>query len=389
MITKFKNYLLESSLFQTTKDFLIDLIENKKGFVRMKRMKEKYVDQINRLDDFTEDNQTIEKKELTQIKNGLDKLYGAYYGGDKAFHDKKKSDLEKIAKNRGVSMYAYENPDPAMQALGMVFNYGISDAKKNLEKFSKVKFTKEEQDFVDKYYSNFDKWVGLDERIEEVRKILNPSAEERKAKEFKEIKGKLNPKIKKAIDEIAENFRKVIEENEKNSYEKSLSRKREEYGDKIPSDDTHERNFRWGGVNNRLYQKDPKISKFSYNFDYILIPNYQEVIDEQANSISYEIIGKFKGKMYSKIGGMVTDIDKEFEVEVVGGNWTYNDIFFTFEDGSRFSIRNKIVSNVNQYETFYYTYPTTFHDAFLPNGEKIPNPNEYSVKKAFNDYYVR
>ena len=392
MITQFKNYVLESSSFQTTKDFLVDLIENKKGFVRMKRMKEKFIDYLNRLYDFSEDNQTIEKKELTQIKNAFDKLYGTYYGGDKSFHDKRDSDLKQIAKNKGVSVHAYENPDPAIRALGHMFNYGMSDAKRNLDKLNGVNFTDEEQVFVDKYYSNFDKWLDLNDRIEEIRKILNPTADERRKKELQQIKGKLNPKIKKVIDEIAENFRQVIEKNELDSYERALKRFRDKYGDTISYEETTKiidrRRFDWlGGINHSLYVKSKDAPKYSYNYDLVLISNYQEKIEEVAKLVSYETIAKFKGKMYDKIGGMVTDIDKEFEVEVQGGNWTYNDIFFTFEDGSRFSIRNKIVSNVNQYNTFYYTYPTTFHEAYLPNGEKIPAPNEYTVKKAFNDYY--
>jgi len=394
MITQFENFLNEASSFETLKDFLIDFI-NKKGVVRMKRIREKYIDQLNMLEEFTEDNQTIEKKELTKIKNGLDKLYGIYYGGDKAFHDKRKSDLEQIATNKGVSKHSYHNPDPAIKTLGNMFNYGMSDAKRNLDNLNKVKFSKEEQKFVDKYYSNFDKWIELYNKIEEVRTVLNPTAKERKARELKEIKGKLNPKIKKVIDEIAENFRKVIEKNELNGYERALKRFREKYGDSISYKLTEYHNrrknkFSWGGgINNKIYKKSKGAPNYSYDYDLVLISEeeYQKAMEDTANLVSHETILKFQAKMYDKIGGLVSDIDKEFEVEVIGGDWTYNDIYFEFDDGSKFSIRNKIVSNINQHDTFYYTYPTTFHNAYLPDGERVESPNEYNVKKKFNDFY--
>ncbi len=378
--------------FQTTKNFLIDLIENRKGFVRLKRMREKYIDYIIRLEDFTIDNLTIEKKELTQIKNSLDKLYGSYYGGDKDFHTKRKNELEQLAKDKGVSHYFYGSVgDPAIDVLSMMNNYSMSNAKRNLEKNLTVDFNIEERLYVDKYYSNFDKWAELNDKIEEIRKILNPTAKERKLKELKEIKGKLNPAIKTVIDDIAENFRQVIEKNELGGYEKSLEQFRTKHGDSISYEETtkiiNRRYFMWGGVNQKLYIKPKNTTNYSYVYDLVLVSNYQKIMEDVANQVSYDTIVLFKSKMYDKIGGMITDIDKDFKVEVLGDKWTYNDIFFTFEDGSKFSIRNKIVSNVNQQNTFYYTYPTTFHDAYLPNGEKISKPNEYTVKKSFNDYY--
>ncbi len=378
MITQFKNYLFEDSSFKTAKDFLIEVI-NKKGFVKMKRTREKYIDQINRLNEFVEDNQTIEKKELTQIKNGLDKLCATYFNEDL------NNGKEELFKNLGIQSYEYNGP------FGFFHLYGLKDAKRYQDKFDSSELKPEEKEFIEKYFKGLEYWVDLHNRIEEIRRILNPTAKERKIKELKEIKGRLNPKIKKAIDEIAENFRQVIENNELVGYERSLEQFREEHGDSVSYKETtnivNRRRFRWGGVNNKLYKKPIDTPKYSYDYDLVLMSEYQEKMEEIANLLSYEIISKFQRKMYDKIGGMLTDIDKKFEVEVQGRGWSSNDIFFTFEDGSKFSVRNKIVSNVNQHQTFYYTYPTTFHDAFLPNGEKINAPNEYNVKKAFNEFY--
>jgi hypothetical protein len=354
----------------------------------MKRMKEKYTGFLNQLDDFTESNQTIEKKELTKIKNSFDRLYGDYYGGDKVFHEKRKKDLEQVAIKKGVSIYPYENPDLAMSTLGMkISNYGISDAQRNINKFDEVKFTKDEQKFIDKYYSNFDKWSDLNSKIEEIRTILNPTAKERREKELKEIKGKLNPQIKTVIDEIAEDFREVIETTELKNYERSLERFREVRGDSFPNNETQDRKFKWiGGINIKLYQK-PKDAGYTYDYDLTLVDDYQDIMEKTALSVSHSTIMVFIRKMYDKIGGLVSDIDKDFRANVVGSDMSYNDINFIFNDNSKFSIRNQIVSKISNQGTFFYTYPTTFHDAYLPDGEKIPNPNEYSVKNAFNSFY--
>lgn len=367
MITKFNDY--NNSSFSNTKNWLIDIIQNKKGFVKMNKIKDKYINYLNLIDDFSEENQTIEKKELTQIKNTFDKLYGIFYG---TIADKYeiKDNLNKIAKNKGFE-HLYGVKDPELQVLNYVFSYSLADSKRTLDKFNSVNFNIEEENHVKKYYPDLDKWTELYLKIKEIKKILNPTKEEREKKKLQEIKGKINPKIKNAIDEIAEDFRKVIEKNEYNLYKNTIERYIKKFGKILSYDQIRKSHI----IIFKVYKKN-----------YTLIPNWEEVIKEESNKISYEIIQSFQFKMYDKIGGMISDINKDFDVEVKGEMST-NNITFTFNDGSEFSIKNQIVSKFSNMGTFFYTYPTTFHDAYLPDGEKIQNPNEYNVKKSFNDYY--
>lgn len=50
MITKFNEFITESVNFQKTKDWLSNVIMNTKGLVRMKRMKEKYIRFLDKLE---------------------------------------------------------------------------------------------------------------------------------------------------------------------------------------------------------------------------------------------------------------------------------------------------------------------------------------------------
>jgi len=193
----------------------------------------------------------------------------------------------------------------------------------------------------------------------------------------------LNPKIRNAIDEIAENFRKVIEKTEYTGNKKTIERYLEDYGKNITAEQMSEDEYTPSIIRNVYKQPNREYR------DYILMKNWIAFIKTDALEYSHNVILTFQRKMYDKIGGMISDIDKDFEVEVTGRGMRNNNIHFTFDDGSKFSIKNQIVSKVSNQGTFFYTYPTTFHNANLPDGKKISSPNEYNVKKKFNDYYKK
>lgn len=377
MITKFDNYS-EQIDFQKTKEWLTDQILNTKGLVKQSRIKEKYIDYLDTLDSFSEENQNITKKELTVIKNSFDKLFSQYYGGLKHANDKE--ERENFYNKLGVKSWEYEGP------LRLVSVYGIIDAQRNIDKFNEFKLKPIEKEYIEKWYPNLEYWASLWKKTEEIRSILNPTKEEKERKEIQVIKGKLNPKIRKAIDEIAEDFRKVIEETELNYFTKTVERYIKKYGKAMTYED-RQKDKETPRIIFDVYKKVSK--RYEYIVDHQLIPNWKELIANKAKDISEETILKFKIKMYDKIGGLVSDIDVDFDVKVYGRGMYHNDIYFNFVDGSKFSIKNQIVSKFSNQGTFFYTYPTTFHNAYLPNGKKIENPNEYTVKKAFNDYHKK
>ncbi len=56
---------------------------------------------------------------------------------------------------------------------------------------------------------------------------------------------------------------------------------------------------------------------------------------------------------------------------------------FTFEDGSRFTVVNKVVSVTNSNNKHFYRFPLTFHDITLKNGKQMLRPSEKRMNTVF------
>jgi hypothetical protein len=365
------------------KDFVLSLIKSKPS-------KAKFENYFNILDNFSEDNLLIDKKGLTKLVNDFNNAFSTYYGTYSDKKEVKNDELEIFAKKRGYnSLYkaAYDTQkDEVLSKLANLLTYSLVDSKRNIDKINSIKdnLTDEEKIWIEKYYPNLEYWKFIYDRIEEIRTILNPTKEQKEKKKLEVIKGRVNPKIKEAIDKIAEDFRVIIENKEYKSYTNLVEKLKKEHNNTLSVTDFLKLNFTYKF---KIYKKE--------NDYYILLDNYDEILKKIAFNVSKEEILTFTFKMYDKLGGFISDLNKNFTATVlayehVDGYLSYNnyfnDILFKFDDGSKFTIRNQIVSKFSNLGTFFYTYPTTFHNAFLPNGNKIDNPNEYTVKKAFNEY---
>jgi len=258
--------------------------------------------------------------------------------------------------------------------------------KYNLKRIDTIndKLTKDEEKFITDYYPNLYKWASLYDKIEEIRTILNPTKEQKDAKKLQEIKGKVDLRIKNSIDEIAENFRQIIEEQQNKHYLRCVERLQKYFVDGhfektlVPKDDQKYVVYLINELFFILNKTTPQ---------YTLVSDYEEKILKKSYDDSVEIIEKFQFKMYDKLGGFMQEIGKNFTTEVHGRTYNNNYIFFNIEGGGNFAIRNQIVYKVSSRNIPFYTYPTNFIFANLPNGEKVKDPSEYTVKKAFNDYY--
>jgi len=394
--------LFENNKFSSTKGWFIDAIDNIKGFVRSNNTRTKYKDYLKAIENFSEENQTISKKELTKIKNDLSDLCTSYYSILDNIVEVKdeyvdrmnkttesKEALKGLLNKRGYnSYYDIERKEGKSELynlyrfLMLIRVFSIEDPKRiliNMDSFKSV-MNNDEIDWFDKYYPNLDKWVELNSELKNIETILNPTKEQKQKNQLKlmTVKGAVNPKLKDAVDKIADDFRVVIENNEYNHYIKTVSIYNEKYPNGIPPE-----------IYFKSYSKNEFIKvayKNNFNQNYILLPNYDELLKAEALKVSKTQILPFQIKMYDKLSGFMKELDKEFDVSVYGRSKNRNNISFNFKDGSRFSIQNSIVSKFSHLGTFFYTYPTTFHNAYLPNGEKISNPNEYTVKTAFNKY---
>lgn len=227
--------------------FVFEALENQKNVLeqliidntKTKNTRAKLLDYLERINSFSEENQTIDRKELTKIVNEFGSFVGGLISG--GYHDPRQDEYRK-ALDVLAEEYGYRNSYAATsdnktnledKALFQQFNffsvYGLSDLVRKQKFIETHEMSDSFRAFISKYYPNLQEWSELGEKLEEIRKILNPTAEERKKKQLEEIKGKVNPEIKSAIDEIAEDFRKVIEKNEYDWYIRRINLFNEKY----------------------------------------------------------------------------------------------------------------------------------------------------------------
>lgn len=406
----FENFLklnnqkvVESVDFESTTNWLLTQIDSLAGFIRSNKTKDKFREYLKQINDFSIDNQSIDKKTLTKIRNDFNELCSYYYSNilnevvsvpdefnpERTYNStKSKEELKDLIKLRGYKDRFHLKQDDSNTELIKLYDfmqlvhvYGLYDTGRVIKEYNKFKsiMNQDEVNWFNKYYQNLSIWYNLFQKMEQIENILKPNKEQKIKNEIKKvaISGKINDNLKDAVDKIAEDFRVIIEENEYKHYI-SITNTIVENNTKIIDSN----NF-W-----KLYKGNDFLKEIFKikDGDFHLLPNYTDVLKTHAIKTSQEFILPFQLKMYNKLSGFLKEIGKDFNVSVYGKRKNSNEIIFEFKDGSSFWIKNSIVPKFSNRGTFFYTYPTTFHNAYLPNREKISNPNEYTVKKAFNDY---
>ena len=143
------------------------------------------------------------------------------------------------------------------------------------------------------------------------------------------------------------------------------------------------------GGSRYTYNPDPMQSKPVFTPK----PNWKNLIhlkaEQQANDMQAQFVDKNVRKLASivetkgNIEGKPVVLNVHCYQGVIEGN-----IKFQFKDASCFVVRNKIVSKMyqaadGQYATMYQ-YPTTFHNAVLPNGKRMEGqPSEKEMNEIF------
>lgn len=89
---------------------------------------------------------------------------------------------------------------------------------------------------------------------------------------------------------------------------------------------------------------------------------------EFVNKNSLKIAGAIKNRQYSIEGKINTDLESLLKINL--------------SDGAKFEVKTQIVGVENQYGTFFYRKPTTFHNVYLANGEKLKTPSYEKVIKC-------
>lgn len=117
-----------------------------------------------------------------------------------------------------------------------------------------------------------------------------------------------------------------------------------------------------------------------------LIDGYKELSDKMAKRITDKILSDYNLKVRSKIESVLSG-NENYSVVLnyldLNGSAITSSMTFKLNSGGMFTIRTQIVYVFNQNMTQFVRYPLTFHDVYLPSGEKMKSPSEAKIKKEF------
>jgi len=120
--------------------------------------------------------------------------------------------------------------------------------------------------------------------------------------------------------------------------------------------------------------------------------NWKETLHEHAVAIAKDMQSQFVNKNVGKLASIVEtkgNLDGNphiLSIQTDRGN-VAGELRFKFTDGSSFVVRNKVVAQfryTNSGVISFYQFPTTFHDAVLPDGKRMSGmPSEEQMNKIF------
>lgn len=83
--------------------------------------------------------------------------------------------------------------------------------------------------------------------------------------------------------------------------------------------------------------------------------------EEFVRKIAFKVGSIIKNRRYTIEGKINTDLESLLKINL--------------SDGASFKVKTQIVGVMNQYDTFFFRKPTTFHNVYLANGENLKNPS--------------
>lgn len=106
--------------------------------------------------------------------------------------------------------------------------------------------------------------------------------------------------------------------------------------------------------------------------------------DKEARHIREQFLYKSLSKLTPILEAKGDDVfDKIQEVGRLNLEGREGEFLVSFKDGSSFRLRNAVVFVVNQFDTHFCRFPTTFHDVKLPGGVSMPSPSEERMHTLF------
>lgn len=199
--------------------------------------------------------------------------------------------------------------------------------------------------------------------LEENRKYIKPDSEKIKvvlADLFKEIKPMLKEKYLKYYRDIMKQVESFISltEEEQSDFKKKMADAEVQYIiNKVTKFDYRTRIYSMKFTDNELQEYITSICENRIKLDE----------DEFVTKTALKIAGAIKNREYSIEGDINTDLESLLKIEL--------------SDGAKFEVRTQVVEVTNQYGTFFFRKPTTFHNVYLANGESLKNPSYEKVVK--------
>ena len=120
--------------------------------------------------------------------------------------------------------------------------------------------------------------------------------------------------------------------------------------------------------------------------------DWKGMLHKHATAIAEDMQNQFVSKNVEKLAsiverkGNISGDPHVLSIQTDRGN-VVGEMKFHFNDGSSFVVRNKVVSQfryTNSGVSSFYQFPTTFHDAVLPNGHRMVGmPSEEQMNNIF------
>lgn len=114
--------------------------------------------------------------------------------------------------------------------------------------------------------------------------------------------------------------------------------------------------------------------------------NYLDIARAQAKVVATSLRDQFvhkNGTKLSHIARKKGNLASGKTTEIFHGEDFGGEMQFSFEDGSKFTVRNKTVFKISPLGRPFEQFPTTFHDVVMPDGSRMSSPSEQRMLDVF------
>lgn len=121
--------------------------------------------------------------------------------------------------------------------------------------------------------------------------------------------------------------------------------------------------------------------------EFIISKDWKKWVKKEAIQMVADMVDKFIYKNTAKLAPIVATKNNLKNIEIIDATTSRGVIEglmkYTFKDGSGFDVKNKVVASYSKNGTFFYRFPTTFHNVVMPDGSKLQGPSEKAMNTTF------